>query len=713
VPADRLFVHPAIEELMRCLALIGLLLACPTLAPAQAIRPGRLSPEERESLRPGVLVKFMVDGTVLDCRDLRMPAIVNEPKQSPSPFVPMAVHERITGYLKLPLRGEYEFSFAGVGSIKLLVNGQQVAQMPNGNFENLPPVKVNLVKGYNRVEIDYHSSQEVHQLRMAWASDEFPAEPVPPNLWWFDSRDAEWQQGMALRHGRQLFAERRCTQCHEISQVAVDHIKSSPRPMPELASDAPSLIAAGQRFEASWLRQWTVDPASLRNRTTMPRVLAHLDAKTQTQQAADIAAFLGEQRDEEFKPLAPDAGDGRASDSDELCKQGEELFEDRGCIACHRFTPPSESDEFHRVSLHFAGQKYQPGALAAFLKDSQHYYAWSRMPKFAVTDGEATALAAFIRRGSQGQLPPVAAAAAPNAERGRKLFAEVGCANCHALGQGDRVIPPRGRIALVDRNAGCLGADEDAKTSPRFVFDEAQRTALAAFLKTDLTSLACETPAEFSRRQVEAIGCKACHSRDGVDADLPYILAEFGQLGHPPEPIPELTWAGEKLRPAWTEQQFLGELKYRPRPHFHTQMPAFPTRAKLLAAGLSHEHGYAVDEDPRPKFDAKRAETGEAVAAMNTGLACHRCHAIGDKEAEAPFEARSTNLSVASERLRYPFFHRWMRDPLRIDPQTKMIKFAQDGKKTGLTTIYDGDGHQQFEAVWHYLQTLSSQRPTK
>ena len=133
----------------------------------------------------------------------------------------------------------------------------------------------------------------------------------------------------------------------------------------------------------------------------------------------------------------------------------------------------------------------------------------------------------------------------------------------------------------------------------------------------------------------------------------------------------------------------------------------------MLAAGLSAEHGYAVNEDPRPKFNAKLAKNGEAVAAMNTGLACHRCHAIGDKEAEAPFEARSTNLSVASERLRYPFFHRWMRDPLRIDPQTKMIKFAQDGKKTGLTTIYDGDGQQQFEAVWHYLQTLADEKPAK
>ena len=56
----------------------------------------------------------------------------------------------------------------------------------------------------------------------------------------------------------------------------------------------------------------------------------------------------------------------------------------------------------------------------------------------------------------------------------------------------------------------------------------------------------------------------------------------------------------------------------------------------------------------------------------------------------------------------------WMRDPLRIDPETKMIKFAQDGQKTGLTNIYAGDAPQQFDAVWHYLHTLNQrERPSK
>ena len=40
--------------------------------------------------------------------------------------------------------------------------------------------------------------------------------------------------------------------------------------------------------------------------------------------------------------------------------------------------------------------------------------------------------------------------------------------------------------------------------------------------------------------------------------------------------------------------------------------------------------------------------------------------------------------------------------PLRINPQTKMTQFAEDGR-TMLTDIYDGDAAKQFEAIWHYL----------
>jgi hypothetical protein len=36
----------------------------------------------------------------------------------------------------------------------------------------------------------------------------------------------------------------------------------------------------------------------------------------------------------------------------------------------------------------------------------------------------------------------------------------------------------------------------------------------------------------------------------------------------------------------------------------------------------------------------------------------------------------------------------------------RMPVFAMDGKTTQLREVFDGDARRQFEALWHYIQTL-------
>jgi hypothetical protein len=93
---------------------------------------------------------------------------------------------------------------------------------------------------------------------------------------------------------------------------------------------------------------------------------------------------------------------------------------------------------------------------------------------------------------------------------------------------------------------------------------------------------------------------------------------------------------------------------------------------------------------------------------METGLSCNRCHAIADRKPNAAFDAQSTNLIYAANRLRKEYYLRWMFDPLRIDKQTKMPKFSEDGKSTSLKTVSDGNADLQFNAIWQYLQSIKS-----
>ena len=49
------------------------------------------------------------------------------------------------------------------------------------------------------------------------------------------------------------------------------------------------------------------------------------------------------------------------------------------------------------------------------------------------------------------------------------------------------------------------------------------------------------------------------------------------------------------------------------------------------------------------------------------------------------------------------------------DPRvtTRMRKFSQDGKTTPIRDVLDGDAFRQYDAVWHYIQTLPPKQAGK
>ena len=47
-----------------------------------------------------------------------------------------------------------------------------------------------------------------------------------------------------------------------------------------------------------------------------------------------------------------------------------------------------------------------------------------------------------------------------------------------------------------------------------------------------------------------------------------------------------------------------------------------------------------------------------------------------------------------------------MMNPARYDITTNMIRLSEDGITTKVRDYFDGDAHRQFEALWHYIQSL-------
>ena len=130
---------------------------------------------------------------------------------------------------------------------------------------------------------------------------------------------------------------------------------------------------------------------------------------------------------------------------------GEELFAELKCGVCHRSL---SQDENIPPGLEFAGNKFQPGWLVAYLREP-YRIRWReknqrpkvRMPNFNLTQQEARDLAAFLLNNRQDFRFPQPAfdwdeADAEMIESGRELFAEYGCFGCHRIGNEGQNIGP-------------------------------------------------------------------------------------------------------------------------------------------------------------------------------------------------------------------------------------------------------------------------------
>jgi hypothetical protein len=268
---------------------------------------------------------------------------------------------------------------------------------------------------------------------------------------------------------------------------------------------------------------------------------------------------------------------------------------------------------------------------------------------------------------------------------------------------------------------GCL-ANEPAKRgkAPAFQFDTVQLEALRHLLKNDLPSVRQTVWTEFANRQFEALRCAACHQRENVQdfwfkleaievAKKPRVTNPYDDETVEDKTIhrqrPPLNWAGEKLRPEWMEQLFLGRLSYKPRPKLDARMPAFPAYARGLAHGLALDHGCKMTSPAPEPPNAAQVKIGQALVRKGS-LGCVDCHAIGSQPALAGTDTATINFAHIPQRLRKDYYDRYVLDPPKFLPGTMMPRFSNEDGLTGVTTYFNGDARQQFEAVWHYMKTV-------
>jgi cytochrome c2 len=459
---------------------------------------------------------------------------------------------------------------------------------------------------------------------------------------------------------------------------------------------------------------------------TMPRV-GPTGTPERDLATRDLAAFL------RSDASPPPRGSGETSPP-EVAAEGERLWRTLGCFTCHSLPgdalAPAGAPE--RRSWSASAGKWKRSALVEYLESPGRRDPSTAMPDFRLAPREAAALAAFLELRSPEPEGPAREAASKSAEgdprRGRELAASLGCASCHEIsGVEPRLRAPRLEALGGELDRGCLAdRPEPPSRAPDFRFSAGDREALRRLLRGGREWLTQDALPEAAERSIAALRCTACHARDGAaDAwselePLDGSTALGDRTTDPSEPAgtapgtihrtrPSLTWAGEKLRPEWTERLLAGDLPYKPRPHLPSRMPAFPAHARVIAAGLALEHGLEAVTPERGRVDAGLAEIGRAHLPARR----FRLRAVPSRaRRQGPCWTRHRDHRARADRgtPRRAFLLRFLENPDAYLPGTFMPRYSDDAGRSVIRGVLEGDAHRQFEALWHYLRSIESAR---
>lgn len=633
----------------------------------------------------GVMIEFEKDG-VKDFRSSRLAALYVKEGTSASPFINSGKFKAtFKGYLSLKERSRVFFKVIGRGKVTLKIAGEEIIKAEGDDLSKVVSERHRLNQGEHEISLEYESPKKGDaQVRLLWMGRKFPWEPIGPT-YLKHNKDDNLTKADMLRSGREEFANLNCIKCHSAGELKQTEV------MPELLRDTPSLANAGNKFSESWMATWIQNPKHLRHNATMPKLLKHESVAKAIEagdtSAVDLAAYLASRKSEEVPAVKSDAN---------AIKDGGDIFHKLGCVACH--TRPDKSAENERVPLNNIAWKFKSiSVLTAFLKNPAKHYKWIKMPDFELNDKDAKSLAAYIMSGK----PDKAETAKGNAENGKKLYESIGCATCHE---------PNAKAtakSLADLSKGSLSGCLDGKNAD-YSLSAKQKDSIRTLLKTSVDSLKKKASAEFAERQIREVNCTACHQYDTQVSDLSKFHHETNDLvahegSHLDQSRPILTWFGEKLQPDYLKKILAGEVDQRPRPWLDAKMPAFKERSALLAEALAAAHGFSDKFEEGPKAETDFEKIGKKLTGTQGGFSCIICHDAGPKKAIAAFEVKGIDLMLTKERLRPDYYLRWMLDPPRIVPHTKMPKFSNDGV-TALTQDFQGDAAKQFWAIFEFLK---------
>jgi len=290
---------------------------------------------------------------------------------------------------------------------------------------------------------------------------------------------------------------------------------------------------------------------------------------------------------------------------------------------------------------------------------------------------------------------------------GKALFQSVGCVQCHAIkgidkSQADKAeskLSKAPALDAVNANAGCL-ANEVAAGRPEYRLTLLQKESIVAALGIDPSKEVSHE--EHSKYTLAKLNCIACHQRNdwgGPESDkLDLFTSTIPEMGDEGRLPPRLTGVGDKLTDAYLDRVLAEGARHRP--YMQVRMPRYGSATQGLAEHWKQTDRPAQDSVAQGPDEAEiRTLAAGRLLAGNKGLSCAQCHTFGNQRA---IGIQAINMLTMTERLRPEWFRRYMLEPTKYRPGTRMPASFPEGVSV-LKSVYDGSADHQIAALWKYL----------
>ncbi len=535
-------------------------------------------------------------------------------------------------------------------------------------------------------------------------------------------------QAQQIAQGETLFVQLGCHGCHLIEGYG------------ELPKIGPYLRRVGAKADPSWIVRWVTNPHAFRPHTRMPNFLF------KEEEGIALAAYLldaSKQEGEEWLQSHPEPV-GIDPRDPALVDKGQTLVNSLGCRGCHGFSPEQTATVIgqHKdfaPNLARIAEKVNARWLYYWLKNPRDYSPTTAMPSLRLSDEEAKAMTSYLMTLGEKTEKAEVVARLSDPEviaRGKGLVRKYGCYGCHNIpGMENEArigveLTTFGSKTLEELFFGnrteiphtwddwtynklkeprIYATERIEQLMPQFDLADEDIKALRVFLtsRTDQRVPERYVAAHGQRiqnivngqRLVQYYNCVGCHVIEGKGG---YIRALYSDK--PTFAPPILNGEGAKVQPEWVYGFVKKPISLRP--WLQLRMPTFnlsDEEARTLVdyfaalAKLAVPYVY-VD---RTKIPSEHVAAAKALMSKDY-FDCFSCHQQGDKKPEGPPEGWAPDLTLAKRRLNPEWVLRWLHDPQKLMPGTKMPSFYPGGPED----VLGGNEERQIEAIRDYLMVL-------